>query len=630
MKSRLFAGVILIAVVQGSSTLAQETPQESRRMRTSDLVERPSDPRGEVNPRLDATARSAGLSIVFGSYTSVQVNVDALGQNIVGDAANEPSIAVSLTNPDSIAIGWRQFDTITSNFRQAGWSYTTDGGATWTFPGSLEPGIFRSDPVLGSDSSGNFYYQSLTADATFTILLVDLFQSTDGGATWPVKTASFGGDKNWLAIDKSGAASDGHIYGIWQRFFSCCNPNVLTRSTNGGASFETPVAVDLSPTFGTLAVGPDGVLYMGGIDGTVGQDLDTFVVSRSTDAANPALTPTSTGVVVDMGGSMIVGDVPNPGGLLGQADVAVDLSSGPSRGNVYLLASVSDFVTDPLDVHFVRSVDGGATWSPPVRVNDDASFDNWQWLGAIDVAPDGRIDVIWNDTRADSSGTISQLFYSYSMDTGLTWAKNVAVSPTFDSTVGYPQQNKMGDYIDLVSDATGAGVAYTATFNGEQDVYFVRLFPDCNENGIPDEADLSSGSSPDDDGNGLPDECDVVLTAGAVPDGAAVPGAPLTVEETAFSQLLLSWGPSCSSADDDYAVYEGVIGDFGVISRRFCTTGGQTHQTIIPLGGNTFYLVVPLNLIGEVEGSYGLQTPRVERLAPNGCFPQAILQCQAP
>ena len=49
-----------------------------------------------------------------------------------------------------------------------------------------------------------------------------------------------------------------------------------------------------------------------------------------------------------------------------------------------------------------------------------------------------------------------------------------------------------------------------------------------------------------------------------------------------------------------------------------------------PLGGNRFYLVVPLNLIGEVEGSYGLQSPGVERPAPNGCFPQAILQCQAP
>ena len=99
-----------------------------------------------MNPRLDANARSPSLSVVFGFYTSVQINVDVQGQNIVGDAANEPSIAVSPTNPSKIVIGWRQFNTITSDFREAGWSYTTDAGATWTFPGSLEPGIFRSDP----------------------------------------------------------------------------------------------------------------------------------------------------------------------------------------------------------------------------------------------------------------------------------------------------------------------------------------------------------------------------------------------------------------------------------------------------------------------------------------------------
>jgi len=630
MKSSLATGMILMALMCGPATLAQEGP---RRIDARSLVERPSDPPGAVSPRLDAGARSPGLSVVFGPFTSVQVNVDALGQNIVGDAANEPSLAVSPTNPSRIVIGWRQFDTVASDFRQAGWSHSADSGATWTFPGSLEPGVFRSDPVLGSDSSGNFYYQSLGADATLTNFFVDVFLSTDGGATWPVKTASFGGDKNWLAIDKSGAASDGHIYGIWQRFFSCCDPNVLTRSTNGGASFETPVAVDLSPTFGTLTVGPDGVLYMGGVDGTIGQDFDTFVVSRSTNAANPAVTPTSTGVVVDLGGSMGIGGTPNPGGLLGQADVAVDLSGGSSRGNVYLLASVVVSFTDPLDIHFARSVDGGATWSAPVRVNDDPSFTNWQWLGAIDVASNGRIGAIWYDTRLAGTGTISQLFYSYSMATGLTWAKNVAVSPAFDSTVGYAgAQTKMGDYIDLVSDATGAGVAYTATFNGEQDVYFVRLFPDCNENGILDALDLSSGSSSDDDGNGLPDECDAaaLFGAGAVPDGATVPGAPLTVQNADFGRLLLSWGPSCNPADNDFAIYEGIIGNFGVNSPRLCTTGGQANWVLSPLAGDTFYLVVPLNDFIGVEGSYGLKSPGVERSAPNGCFPQAVLECPAP
>src|SRR5262245_19746650 len=85
-------------------------------------VERPDDKPAPHGAREDTLARSPGLRIGLGSYESIQVNVDAFGQNIVGDAANEPSIAVSPVNPASMVIGWRQFDAIASNFRQAGWA----------------------------------------------------------------------------------------------------------------------------------------------------------------------------------------------------------------------------------------------------------------------------------------------------------------------------------------------------------------------------------------------------------------------------------------------------------------------------------------------------------------------------
>src|SRR5689334_18826727 len=75
------------------------------------------------------------ISTPFG--TSYQVNVDVTGQNTVGDAANEPSICLDPNNPNRIAIGWRQFDTINSNFRQSGISYSTNGGLNWTFPASV-------------------------------------------------------------------------------------------------------------------------------------------------------------------------------------------------------------------------------------------------------------------------------------------------------------------------------------------------------------------------------------------------------------------------------------------------------------------------------------------------------------
>src|SRR6516165_10893448 len=57
----------------------------------------------------------------YGPFVSFQVNVDANHQNILGDAANEPSIAVDPTDGNKMTIGWRQFNDVTSNFRQGGW-----------------------------------------------------------------------------------------------------------------------------------------------------------------------------------------------------------------------------------------------------------------------------------------------------------------------------------------------------------------------------------------------------------------------------------------------------------------------------------------------------------------------------
>src|SRR5215467_1519027 len=93
----------------------------------------------------------------YGVFTSYQVNVDTNGNNIVGDAANEPAIAVDPTDGNKMTIGWRQFDSVLSNFRQGGWGYTIDAGITWTFPGVLEENVFRSDPVLYSDETGKFF-----------------------------------------------------------------------------------------------------------------------------------------------------------------------------------------------------------------------------------------------------------------------------------------------------------------------------------------------------------------------------------------------------------------------------------------------------------------------------------------
>lgn len=402
------------------------------------------------------------------SFFTTQVNINQLGNNILGDAANEPSIAVNPTDPANMVIGWRQFDTVNSNFRQAGYAYTIDGGQNWTFPGVIEPGVFRSDPVLDSDSDGAIYYNSLTLSGSdYTC---NVFRSYDGGVTWDNGPYARGGDKQWMVIDRSGGMGDGHIYSYWSSSFSSCFPGMYTRSINGGNSYESCYTVPRDPYWGTLAVGPEGEMYVGGGE---------FSVIKSTNAQDPGQSVQwDFSKSVSMGGYMSGWEGPNPEGLLGQLWIATDVSDGPTRGNVYMLCSV-DPSSDPdrLDVMFVRSTDGGQTWSSPVRVNDDPGDNAYQWFGTMSVAPNGRIDAIWLDTRLDPGGYDSALYYSYSTDAGVTWSANEQLTETFDPHVGWPRQNKMGDYFHMVSDLAGAHLAYAGTFNGEQDVYYARIKP---------------------------------------------------------------------------------------------------------------------------------------------------------
>src|ERR1700749_2000752 len=147
--------ILLIALGSASAQLAPV-----RKMPFAEHLERydnpPAPPRKiETSPRMISQ---------FGVFTSYQANVDQNGQNILGDAANECVISVDPTDGNKMTIGWRQFNNVTSNFRQGGWGYTTDAGVTWTFPGVLENNVFRSDPVTKSNETGTFFYLSLESD----------------------------------------------------------------------------------------------------------------------------------------------------------------------------------------------------------------------------------------------------------------------------------------------------------------------------------------------------------------------------------------------------------------------------------------------------------------------------------
>ena len=412
----------------------------------------------------------------FGVFTSFQANVDASGNNILGDAANEPAISVDPTDGNKMMIGWRQFDSINSDFRQGGWGYSSDGGIHWTFPGVLQPGVFRSDPVTKSDEIGNFFYLSLRGDD----FCDDVWRSTDGGQTFIEQSGDgdgHGGDKQWFTIDTTGGTGHGFLYQFWTQIFAC-DFGAFNRSTDTGVTWQSPISPANFTDTGTLEVDTDGKLFVGG-------GGSPFRCLRSSNAQDPNVTPTfDQNVTVNLGGNLIQGGI-NGIGLCGQTFIALDRTG--TNNNVYMLASVMPFsASNGTDVMFARSTDGGLTFSAPHRINDDPINQNkWHFFGTLAVAPNGRIDVVWYDTRNAANNIDSQLFYSWSTDGGATWAPNAQVSNTFNPQAGFPQNPKIGDYITIVSDNTGGNVAYAATFNEnpqavgghEQDVYYVRVFP---------------------------------------------------------------------------------------------------------------------------------------------------------
>jgi len=364
----------------------------------------------------------------------------------------------------------------------------------------LEPGIFRSDPVLATGPNGEFYYSSLMGDLT-----AQLFVSTNAGVSWLGPFNAYGGDKQWITVDHTQGIGRGYIYSAWSTVGSMTGTNTFNRSINGGYTFQYPTPIPSNPLWGSMDVGPDGAVYV------AGRTALGIGVARSRTAQEAQYLPFFEFTRrVDLGGvvqAQVGGNSPNPDGLLGQVWVAVDKSTGPTAGNVYVLASVKPPTGDPLDVMFTCSTDSGSTYRPPVRVNDVA--EGWQWNGTMSVAPNGRIDVVWNDTRGTGTPNLSSLFYSRSTDGGVTWSPGVRISPQWDSFIGWPDQFKIGDYSHMVSDNVGANLAWAATFNGEQDVWFTRIGDfDCNGNGIADLSDIATGHSADINTNGIPDECE--------------------------------------------------------------------------------------------------------------------------
>jgi hypothetical protein len=141
-----------------------------------------------------------------------------------------------------------------------------------------------------------------------------------------------------------------------------------------------------------------------------------------------------------------------------EANLAWDRSGGPHSGRLYAVwTQESKNESDDMNVMLQHSDDAGATWTPPVRLNDDTTA-NSQFNPAIAVdQATGEVGVSWYDCRNDqgTGGTgdtdgirndDTQIWATVSTDGGMSFSRNLRVSAGTSNATDAGSFFDYGDY----------------------------------------------------------------------------------------------------------------------------------------------------------------------------------------
>ncbi len=306
---------------------------------------------------------------------------------------------------------------------------------------------------------------------------IQLYKSTNHGSTWSfAKTVSTAqtNDREMIAIDNNKASKfKDHIYVVWDvpgqgmRF---------TRSTDHGASFSAIQSLSTDVALGTdLAIGPQGEIYVVWPDVQSKQiKVRKSVDGGATFSAVKTIATTSAAFKYFIPAQCARGAAV-------YVSVAVDKSSGPGKGKVYVTWPDQSGGTTPAQNActaaqaasskvFVSSSKDGQAWSAAKQVQATAKADQFNpWL---DVDPTtGTVHLAYYDTKDDATRKKTRLYYTASTDQAATWspAKRVA-SQAGDETTAGADGNQIGDYSGLAAFGNVAIPLWTSRKGGPTDV----------------------------------------------------------------------------------------------------------------------------------------------------------------
>ncbi len=436
--------------------------------------------------------------------------------------ANEVDLAIDPDDPDHIVVAAKSHNNPRANVRADNgampWgdlitihAVTFDGGTTWDWgylqldERSLTAGALSGESASSYESDPSVAFAPDGRPVLTTLFVppdesqtekwgVSAYRSDDGGRTFEPLRAPFEGDsdKPWVTVDRDHNRSYVVVSGAPNRDPDAHGAHVVV-SQDGGTTWQAPVLACDQCRTPYIEVGPDGEIYVVGMQ----PEFDTnqtgggfnvtnrIVVTRSDDFGATWAEPSRLG---QYAGFHFHGVYGRPYRTSNLAAIAVADGPGFNRGDVYVAYAThpegTPFVPCPpgstpvypcpygapiWDVFVTKSEDGGRTWSDPVRINDDGLFGTAQFSPMIGADPFGGVHVAWFDNRADATGELVDVFYSFSAD-GERWSQNVQITDQ-----PFAPGRSVHDYLGIEASEREVLVVWPDTRYGINDLFYAVL-----------------------------------------------------------------------------------------------------------------------------------------------------------
>ncbi len=426
----------------------------------------------------------------------------------------EPFAAVNPATPLNV-VGVYQQDRWSSGAAKAqGIAASTDGGLSWTGHAFVpfsecaggDPDYDRTtDPWVTFDPAGNAYQISLPLSHDLEISSVAVSKSTDGGFSWDAPKTLIRDETGLNFNDKESITADptrpGYVYAVWDRgsfpsermapiatfrSFAYRGQPMFSRTTNGGASWSTPVGIAGTNIFtigNQIVVEPDGTLvdvfaeFRGsGRQPSANQFFEAAAISK--DAGRTWSQPIK---ISNIAFTNLVD--PDNGKPVRAGDYLPDIAVDPQSGALYVVWADARFGDGTyFDVVMSKSTDGGRMWTTP-KVVDTAPAGASAFNGTVAVTGDGTVAVLWYDFRQNDSapGLPTDVFLRHSHDGGATFVGAQKLAGPFDMEAaplsfgpGFFRGYFLGDYQGLASAGNDLVALFTTTDGDRANVYSVR------------------------------------------------------------------------------------------------------------------------------------------------------------